>query len=122
MVHVGRCQAAGCDPLVAGHRTEELLSPLAEQPEWWCIDGPITTAGSLALLTKDQMMENLRYAIMMRALPGRVCACHPYYARKEPLDEHVCPCLLNFGALNRFLRAAQIANAKDSSVQLALHP
>ena len=65
---------------------------------------------------KAEMMQQF----MMRALPGRVCACHPYFARKEPLDKQVCPCLLNFGVLIRFLRAAQIANAKDSSIQLAL--
>ena len=68
----------------------------------------------------EPLTEGLMQDFMVEARPGRVCACHPYQARKEPLDEHVCPCLLNSGVLNRFLRAAQIANAQDSSRQLAL--
>ena len=68
----------------------------------------------------EPLTEDMMQHFTMQALPGRVCACHPYFARKAPLDEHTCPCLLNFGVLNRFLRAAQLANAQSSSHQLAL--
>ena len=68
----------------------------------------------------EQLAEGLMQDFMVEAKPGRVCACHPYHARKEPLDEHTCPCLLNFGVLNRFLRAAQYAKASEESQQLAL--
>ena len=68
----------------------------------------------------EQLTESLMQDFMVEAAPGRVCACHPYHARKEPLDEHTCPCLLNFGVLNRFLRAAQYARASEASHQLAL--
>ena len=60
------------------------------------------------------LTEDLMRGFLTKALPGRICACHPYYARTEQQDEHVCPCLLNFGLLHCFLRATQVANAQNT--------
>ena len=68
----------------------------------------------------EQLTEEMMQQFMMRAKPGRICSCHPYHVRNEPIDEHVCPCMLNFGMLNRFLRAAQAVRARDCGFQLAL--
>ena len=74
-----------------------------------------------ALFAEAELLtEGMMQHFLMQALPGRVCACHPYFAPKERWDERTCPCLLNFGVLHKFLRATQLSNAQSSSQQLAL--
>ena len=74
-----------------------------------------------ALFAEAELLtEGMTQHFLMQVLPGRVCACHPYFAPKERWDEHTCPYLLNFGVLHKFLRATQLANPQSSSHQLAL--